>query len=98
MLALFNSGSKVNAIYLTFAKELGLSVRPIDIGAQKIDITILDTYGIVVAAFSVIDKAKQRKLIEETFLIANVSPEIVFGMSFLTLSDANVGFLDRKFR
>ena len=32
VLAFFNSGSKVNAVHLTFAKELGFSIRLIDIG------------------------------------------------------------------
>ena len=30
--------------------------------------------------------------------MANVSPEVVFGMPFLTLSGADVDFLDRKLR
>ena len=33
--ALLNSGSEVNAIHPTFAKELGLPIRPTDVGAQK---------------------------------------------------------------
>ena len=53
--ALLDSGSEVNGIDPTFAKELGLPIRPTDIGAQKIDGTTLDTYGMVVAAFSVTD-------------------------------------------
>ena len=32
---LFDSGSKINAVYPTFAKELGLLIRPIDVEAQK---------------------------------------------------------------
>ena len=32
---------------------------PIDVEAQKIDGTMLDTYGMVVAAFSVTDKANR---------------------------------------
>ena len=32
MLALFDSGSKVNTIYLTFAQELRLPIRPTNIG------------------------------------------------------------------
>ena len=31
--ALINSGSEVNAIHPTFVKELGLSIRPTDVGA-----------------------------------------------------------------
>ena len=40
------------------------------------------------------DKANRVKFIEMTFLVANISPEVVFGMFFLTLSSANVDFLD----
>ena len=36
-LALFNSGSEINTTYPTLAQELGLSLRPTDVGDQKID-------------------------------------------------------------
>ena len=55
--ALVNLENEVNAIHLTFIKELGLPIRPIDVGARKIDGITLNTYGIVVAVFSVTDKA-----------------------------------------
>ena len=87
---------EVNVIHPTFAKELGLSIRSIDVEAHKIDDITLDTYGMVVKAFSVMDIANQVRFFEETFLVANVSPEVVFGMSFLTLSGADVNFLDRE--
>ena len=35
--ALINSGSEVNAVHPSFAKQLGLSIRLTDVGAQKID-------------------------------------------------------------
>ena len=98
MSALLDSGSEVNAVYLAFAKELGLPIRPIDVGAQKIDRTTLETYRMVVAAFSVQDKANQIRFFEETFLVANVSLEVVFGMPFLILSGADVDFLGRELR
>ena len=95
--ALINSGNKVNAIYPTLvAKYLGLPIRPTDIGDQKIDGTTLDTYGMIVAAFLVVDKANRVKFFEKTLLVANVSPEMVFGIFFLTLSDADVDFSGRK--
>ena len=59
VMALFDLGSKINVIFPTFAKEGGLLIRLIDIGVQKIDGIILDTYRIVVAALLVIDKANQ---------------------------------------
>ena len=51
----------------------------------------------VVIVFSVTDKAYKVKLFEETFVVANVSPEIVFGMLFVTLNGANIDFLDLEF-
>ena len=98
MLALPDSGTEVNAIHLTFAQELGLPIRTTDVRAQKIDGTMLDTFGMVDVAFSVTDKANQVRFFEETFLVANVSPEVVLGMPFLTLSGADVDFSGRELR
>ena len=92
MQALIGSGSEVNAVHLSFVKQLGLSIRPTDIRAQKIDGTTLDTHGMVVAVFSVVDKANRVRFFEETFLVANISPEVVLGIRFLTLSNADVDF------
>ena len=96
--ALFDSGSEVNAIHSAFAKELGLLIRPTDVEAQKIDGTMLETYGMVVAVFSIEDKANRVRFFEKTFLVANVSPEVVHGMLFLTLSSADIDFLRRELR
>ena len=96
--ALIDSESEVNAIHPSFAKQLGLPIRSTDVGAQKIDGTTLDTHGMVVAAFSVENKANRVRFFEETFLVANVSPEVVLGMPFLTLSGADVDFSGRELR
>ena len=98
VLALLDLCSEVNAIYPTLAQELGLPIRPMDVRVQKIDGTMLDTYGIVVTTFSVTDKANQVKFFEETFLVANVSLEIVLKMPFFTLNGADVDFLGRELR
>ena len=90
--ALIDSGSEVNAIHLSFVKQLGLSIRLRDVGAQKIDGTTLDTHGMVVAAFSVEDKANRVRFFEEIFLVANVSPKVVLGILFLTLSGTDIDF------
>ena len=79
-----------------FAERLGLVMRTTNIGAQKIDGTTFETYKMVVAAFSVTDQANRVRFFEETFLIANVSPDVIFGMSFLTLSDADIDFPKRE--
>ena len=93
---LLDSGSEVNAIHPIFIRKLGLPIRTTDIGAQKIDGTMLDIFGMVVVAFSVTDKANRVRFFEETFLVANVSPEVVLEMLFLTLRSANVDFLGRE--
>ena len=92
MLTLFDSGSKVNAMHPTFAERLGIVVQTTNVSAQKIDGTTLETYGMVVAAFSITDQAKRIRFFEEIFLVANVSPDVVLGMLFLTLSGADVNF------
>ena len=56
VLALLDSGSKVNTITSAYVAHLGFKVRVTDVGAQKIDGSSLATYGIVIAAFQVIDK------------------------------------------
>ena len=96
--ALLDPSSEVNTVYPAFTKELGLFIRPTDVGAQKIDGTTQETYGIVLAAFLVEDKANRLIFFEETFLVANVSPEVVLRIPFLTLSGADVDFLGRELR
>ena len=53
---LFDSNSEVNAIYPTFIKKLGLSIKLTDIEVQEIDSIILDTYQMIVIAFLVTNK------------------------------------------
>ena len=52
----------------------------------------------VVTAFSVTNKANQVRFFKKTFLLANISLEIVFEMLFPILSDADVNFLGQKLR
>ena len=88
--------SEINAIYLTFVKKPGLSIRSLKIETQKIDGTILDTYSMVVTVFSITNNANQVKFFEEIFLVANVSLKVVFGIFFPTLSGANINFLNQE--
>ena len=55
---------------------------------------MLNIYGMVVTAFLMINKTNQVKFFKETFLVANVSSEIVFKMSFLILNGADIDILD----
>ena len=82
----------------SFAKQLSLPISLRGIRAQKTDGTTLETHEMVVIAFSVVDKANRVKIFEEPFLVANLSPEVVLGMLFLTLSSADVDFSGRELR
>ena len=49
----------------------------------------------IVSTFSVLDKDGRERFFEESFLLANVSPDIVLEMPFLTMSNVDVNFQAR---
>ncbi len=75
-----------------FATKLGLSTRPIVVGARKIDGSLLATYGMAVATFLLRDSLGKVRFFEETFLLADTSMKVVLGMPFLALSNADIQF------
>ena len=87
--------SKVHAISYAFAHQLDLTIWKINIGVQKIDGTTLETYEMVVCTFSVSDKDDRERFFKESFLLANVKPEIILEMLFLTMNNADVDFQAR---
>ena len=56
VLSLLNYGSKVNAMTLAYAAQLGLKVQKTNINNQKIDGSLLEIYSIIIATFQVFDK------------------------------------------
>ena len=90
VLALLNSGSKINAITPAYAAQLGLKMQRTNIGAQKIDEFSLATYGMVITVFQVLNKLGCSRFFQEIFLLANISIEVVLGIPFLTLNNADV--------
>ena len=50
----------------------------------------------VVITFSMLDKNVREIFFEESFLLADVKPEIVLGMPFLTISNADIDFQARN--
>ena len=74
----------------TFVVKLGLVTRKTNIDAQKIDSSPLVTYRMVLADFLVQDKLGKVWFFEETFLLADISMEVVLRMPFFTLSDTDV--------
>ena len=89
---LLDSGSKVNAMSPAYAKRLGLKTRKTNVGAQKIDGSALETFGMVIADFQVEDKSGRPRFFQETFLVADTRFEVILGMPFLKISNANVAF------
>lgn len=90
--ALIDSGSKINAMTPAYASKLGLQVRQTHVSAQKINSSILETFGMVLASFQVEDKLGRARFFQETFLLADISVEMVLEMPFLTLSNVNIHF------
>ena len=87
---MFNFKSKVNAIIVAYMAQLVLKVRKTDVNAQKIDTSLLITYGIIISAFYVLDKLGHSWFFHKTFLLANISIKIVLAMPFLTLNNVNI--------
>ena len=79
-----------------YALKLGLLVHHTNVGAQKIDGSTFGTFGMVLASFQVEDKLGKAWVFQEMFLLADISVEMVLGMPFLTLSNANIQFAEKK--
>ena len=94
--ALINFGSEVNAMTPAYALKLGLKVCQTDVGAQKIDGYTLETFRMVLASFQMEDKLGRARFFQETFLLADIHMEVVLGMPFLTLSNADIQFLKQE--
>ena len=87
--ALIDSRSEVNAMTPAYTSRLGLRVYRTDIGAQKIDGSTLETFGIVLASFQVEDKLEKTRFFQKTFLLADINTEVVLSMPFLIFSNAD---------
>lgn len=74
----------------TSMTKLTLTSQTTTVGTEKMDDLALETYGIVTTEFSVYDKLSKARFFEETFLLAHTSIEVVLGMPFLSLSNANL--------
>ena len=75
-----------------FAQKLGLQIWKTNVGAQKIDSSALETFGMVIADFQVEDKSGRPKFFQEIFFVANIKFEMILRKPFLKLSNADVSF------
>lgn len=79
-------------MYQSFVRKHSIRIWKTDVSAQKIDRSMLASYGIVIVLFKIDDKDIKIFFFEETLLLANLSMDIAFGMSFFTLSNIEVKF------
>ena len=75
-----------------YAKSLGPKTEKTNVGAQKIDCSALEIFGMVIADFQVEDKASRPRFFQETFLMTDTKFEVVLEISFLKISNANVAY------
>lgn len=55
------------------------------------------THRMVIIEFSVYDKLEKIRFFEETFLLADISIEVVLGRLIFILSNANIRFIKKEF-
>lgn len=79
-----------------YAAKLYLKVCYIKVKVEKIDGFTFKTFKIVLAYFQVKDKLKKVCFFYETFLLADITIEMVIEIFFLTFSNADMSFSKRK--
>ena len=76
--------------------KLGFKIYLTNVEAQIIDDSTLETFRMVLASFQIEDKLGKAWFFQETFLVADISGKVVLGMLFLTLSNANIQFVEKE--
>lgn len=92
---MIDSGSKFKAITSAYALKLGFVKQKTDIGIQKIDSFALTTYEMIITGFSLQHKLSKVWFFEEIFLLADTNMKVVLELSFFSLLDANIRFVER---
>ena len=79
-----------------YISKLGLKVRPTNVRAQKINGSTFETFEMVLASFQVEDTLGRAHFFQKIFLLTDLSIEVVLGMPFLTLSNADIKFAQKE--
>ena len=53
-------------------------------------------FEMVLASFQIEDKLRKAQFSKETFLLADLNIEVILGMPFLSLSNADIQFVRKK--
>lgn len=94
--ALIDFGSEVNAMTPAYTKKLGFQNRKTNIQAQKINKPSLATYRIVIVMRQISDEFGRARFFQETFLLANISLDVILKILFRTFSNVVIFFQDKK--
>ena len=75
-----------------YAWKLRFKIWKTNVEAQKIDGSALEIFRMIIADFQMEDKASRPRFFQETLLVANTKFEVILGMLFLKISNADVSF------
>lgn len=75
-------------------QKFSLHIKKTDINIQKINISKLEIFGIVIVFFLVVDKDRKFRFFEKTFFLSNINMDITLRILFFTLSNAEINFND----
>ena len=96
LLALLDSKIEVNVVTLAHATQLCPRLQKSNNGAEKFDNSLLETYNMIMTAFQVLDKLGHSWFFQKTFLLVDISIEVVLGILFLALNNVNIWFTKKK--
>ena len=83
----------MNIMNLDCAKKLDLQVQKTVLSGQKTDGLKLETYSMVVISFSMENKEGNSRFFKKTFLLADISKDIILGMTFFILNNTEINFV-----
>ena len=75
-----------------YAGKLGFHIWKSNVGAQKINTSTFKIFEMVTANFQVEDKGGRPRFFQQTFLVADIKFEVILGMPFLKISNADMAF------
>lgn len=79
----------------SFIEKLGLHNYKANMGAQKIDGSRFETFGMIITLFQVDNKEGKSCFFHETFLPVDIRIDDSFRMFFLILSNVKANFKSR---
>lgn len=76
--------------------KLGFKVQSNNVGVEKINDSTFEIFEMVLANFQFDNKFGRSRFFQKTFLLANISIEVVLNILFLTFSNIVMLFIKQK--